>query len=54
MLLYVYSKDRSLGQIQKPCVREEEYMKLHLNGPPSYHYSLLKAIDLFLSTLARS
>lgn len=47
MLLYVYSKGDSLGQIEKPRVREEEYMLLHSNGSASYHRFLLRPIDFF-------
>lgn len=47
MHLCVYSRDRSLGQIEKPHGREEEYMKLRSNEPASYHCFLLKPMDFF-------
>jgi hypothetical protein len=54
MLLYVYSKDRSLGQIEKPRVQEEEYMKLHLDGAASYHCFLLRPIHFFSAWVTTS
>jgi hypothetical protein len=44
MLLYVYSRDHSLDQIEKPHVREEEYVKLHSDGSASYDWILLRPI----------
>lgn len=49
MLVYMYSRDRSLGQIERLRVRGEEYMKLHLNGPASCHFFPLRPINYVLS-----